>query len=159
MIKIEMIQVAAVIDGTRIRLIDKNGKPVPRCIKAELLGMPDQLTIEKMKWYKVIETQINHFSYGQEMKCDPWLNRAEAMRNSLRLRIKDLALKGKRRQCDEWKTKSWKEAALRMNEQAYRHFKTYLGCPWKRWAANVSKNHQRRVETRYGKNNYSVANI
>ncbi|OHB60855.1 MAG: hypothetical protein A2Y12_10120 [Planctomycetes bacterium GWF2_42_9] len=158
MFTIKTVEVAAIIQGNYMQLIDRRGHNL-RKIKCELLGMPDDLTVERMKWCQVMESQmhrLNCFSFSS--KSNPWFKRANSMSQALRLRRKDRCSKGGRKQLDEWNTKTWKEAVSRVVEQAYNESRKYLQSPWMKWAVQISKNQQKRIESRYGKINNRIAN-
>jgi len=158
MLTIKTVEVAVIVQGNYLQLIDQRGCNIRR-IKGELIGMPEMLTIEKMNWHHVIEKQTTRLNSSLfRSNFEPWFKRADAMSCSLRLRRKDRTPKGGRKQLDKWKTITWKEAALRMVEQAYNNSRQYIRSPWVRWATQVSKNQQKRVESRYGKINNSKSN-
>jgi hypothetical protein len=158
MLIIKTVKIAAIVQGNYLQLIDRRGHNLRR-IKCELIGMPNDLTVERMNWSQVIEQQmhrINFFAFS--LQKDLWFKRAHSMSHALRLRRKDKLSKEGRKQLDDWNTKTWNEAALRIVEQAYNESRKYLQSPWMRWAVQISKNQQKRIEARYGKINNRIAN-
>lgn len=157
--KIEKITVAAIVEGNRFRLIDKQGRRIQRYARRESIGMPNKALLQKIAWLRAIELRLKNFHKSvATSRMDPWLKQAATLEKSIRLRMKERSLKGGHKQCDKWKSTTWHDASLRMVGHAYNHFCNCLQSPWKRWANQVAKNQQKRVESRYGKSNYSIEN-
>jgi hypothetical protein len=159
MLRVQMVIVAAVTEGDWLRLVDRKGRRIQARVKREWLGKLDVSASEHLTWQGQLERQIGRLQHHAKAHgADPWIKRAKNMAFSIRLRQKDRPPKAGHKQFDKWKSTNWHDACIRMVEQAHNHFRNRLQSPWKLWANQVAKNQQKRVESRYGKSNYSITN-
>jgi hypothetical protein len=146
-IEVREITLHAIVEGDWLIPIDRSGNRIGKKILASKIG--GQLEPEVLAdwcWLKAIPRIVQRaLTNAHYKKCDPWTTRINSLACSLRLRRRlpqSTPHTRQRFQC--YSTSTWEESVHRLWEQAYNRQRKALLTGWDRWAATVSRNHNRK---------------
>ena len=153
--KLEMIQALAQVQGSRVRIIDRNGKALSRWFPREVLeSQPIAELEQQLRWQEATRKQAQRMASRNASTLTSWKARTKSLEVSFRLRrrSRDFDPKPRARQLFEcYRTSNWDAAAKRMWHQAHNRFRRHASTGWARWSCTVANNHNKKKGGRYGK--------
>jgi len=146
-IEVREITVHAIVEGDWFIPIDQYGNRIGKKIRASKVGGHlEPHVLSDWRWLKAIQ-RMNYRSLSNtyHKQYDPWTTRIKSLACSLRVRRRlpqRMPHSRQRFQC--YSTSTWEEAAPRLWQQAHNRQRKALLAGWDRWAATVSRNHNRK---------------
>ena len=146
-IEVREITVHAIVEGDWFIPIDQYGNRIGKKIRASKVGgRLEPHVLCDWRWAKAIQ-RMNYrsLSNAYHKQYDPWTTRIKSLACSLRVRRRlpqRMPHSRQRFQC--YSTSTWEESVRRLWEQAHNRQRKALLTGWDRWAATVSRNHNRK---------------
>lgn len=142
-----LVAVAALVNGERVRLMDRSGHPITAWIPTARLGPLDDAAAHSVLWTDCVRRMA--YRVGRDATrglTDPWLRRVISMVASFRLRRLHSAPGNGRRHFDQYPTTTWPAAAKRLVQQGHNRFRVRARTGWERWAYSASNNEKKRAD-------------
>lgn len=151
------IEVAALVQGDRVLLLDRSGKRIGCSVLADRIGRLDDNVAAKLLWQKAAERMLA--AYWEESfrrNLSGWGKKAASLAASCRLRLLDQQRPRNRTSVVQttYATTTWQKAAQRMWHQANNRFRLHARSGWRRWASSVANNSNKRKGGRYAQSNH-----
>lgn len=151
--RILTLTLAAVVrDGTAV-LLDKHGRRIG-AVRVGRIGPLDGPATEKYLWRAWANAEASRwghrFRMGLYLEHNAWARKAKNLAASFRLRKhRPPAVSHRRRLCN-FLTKTWWDAAKRMQRDGHYQLRYSAMTGWEKWAMTVSRNENKRADERYG---------
>lgn len=149
---IQMLAVAAIVDGQRATLLDRNGRTICMSVALSRVGpVNEEQILATYAWdTAAIRMAGALLARRKRNEADPWQRKADSLAKSFRLRSFDRAARGGRTRFEKYSTTTWPEAAKRLWQQAHNRVRRHDRGGWIRWAHTASGNGNKRADARYG---------
>ncbi len=152
-IKTRQVIVNAIDLGNAIVLVDRHGrrlsseKPL-----SEIEGTLSSASLQQWKWRMAVQRMMSRIlARTGKREQSAWEKRTSSLAASLRLRRRFKPTKANKRQrFERFKTRTWRDACIRLWQQGDSRARRYSRNGWTKWAHTVSNNHNRRKGGKYG---------
>ncbi|HBJ38538.1 MAG TPA: hypothetical protein DDZ51_28045 [Planctomycetaceae bacterium] len=146
-IEVREITVHAIVEGDWIIPIDQSGNRIGKKVRASKVGgRLEPHVLSEWCWARAIQRMAQRaLSSSNHKQYDPWTTRIDSLACSLRIRRRlPHAMPRSRQRFERYSTSTWEESVHRLWQQAYNRQKKASLTGWDRWAATVSRNHNRK---------------
>jgi hypothetical protein len=145
------VKLLAVLNGQRVTLLDRTGKPVGGSLPVTRLEGPiDSATAECHLWRLAAARMAATCKRQMSLRrSDAWMRRADSLAHSFRIRGRDHRRPRTRQRFELYPTTTWPDAVHRMWQQGVSAARYHRLSGWRRWAYTVSNNHNKRKGGRY----------
>jgi hypothetical protein len=146
-IEVREVTLHAIVEGDWLIPIDQSGNRIGKKVRASKVGgRLESHVLSEWCWTRAIQRMLYRaLSNSYPEHHDPWTVRINSLASSLRVRRRlPQRMPHSRQRFERYSTSTWEESVHRLWEQANSRKRKALLTGWDRWAATVSRNHNRK---------------
>jgi hypothetical protein len=146
-IEVREITVHAIVEGDWLIPIDQSGNRIGKKVRASKVGgRLEPHVLSEWCWSRARQRMVYRaLSSSYPKQYDPWTTRINSLASSLRMRRRlPQSMPHSRQRFECYSTLTWEESVHRLWEQANNRQRKASLTGWARWAATVSRNHNRK---------------